>query len=277
MKKLDIRLVAVDLDGTLLNRKKEITPGTRRAVQACAERGIIVMPATGRPATGFPAVLEALPGTRYALTSNGALVYDFAEKHAIYEDLLSVEHTLEILDFARDYDLMVDIYTDGNGYSEKRNLENLEHFSFAPGMTDYVIRTRIPVDDMRSFVSERGRPVEKIVFFFHEPAGKPEMERTLAQFPFLRVTDALENNLELNHVTANKGASLLRFGEKLGIAREQIMAFGDGRNDCDMIRAAGTGVAMANACAELKAAADMETLSNDEDGVAAVLERCVLD
>lgn len=272
-----IRLVAVDLDGTLLNRKKEVTPRTRAAAEECARRGIIFMPATGRPVTGFPAVLEQLPGTRYALTSNGALVYDLLERRAIYEDLISVEHTLRVLDFARDYDLMVDVYTDGNGYSEKKNLANLAHFSFAPGMMEYVTKTRVAVDDMRRFVLERGRPVEKIVFFFHDPGFKPEMERILAQFPFLRVTDALENNLELNHVTANKGASLLRFGERLGIRREQIMAFGDGRNDCDMIRAAGTGVAMANACAELKAAADMETVSNDEDGVAEVLEKYVLN
>ena len=88
------------------------------------------MPATGRPATGFPYVAENLPGFRYALTSNGALVYDFQEKRAIYEDLLSVENTLKVIDFAADYDLMVDVYTDGNGYSEQRNLNNIRHFFF---------------------------------------------------------------------------------------------------------------------------------------------------
>ena len=272
----NIRLIAVDLDGTLLNRKKEMTPRTKEALAACAEAGIIVMPATGRPATGFPYVAENLPGFRYALTSNGALVYDFQEKRAIYEDLLSVENTLKVIDFAADYDLMVDVYTDGNGYSEQRNLDNIRHFFFAEGMIEYVLKTRIPVDNMRKFVISRGRPVEKVVLFLSDVSFKPELERLLEPFSFLKVTDALENNLELNNSTANKGAALLRFGERLGIAREQIMAFGDGRNDCDMIRAAGVGVAMANACDELKAVADRETLSNEEDGVAWAIEHWAL-
>ena len=271
-----IRLIAVDLDGTLMNRKKEITPRTRAVIKEATKAGILVMPATGRPVTGFPDVLEAIPDCRYALTSNGALVYDLQEKRPIYEDLISVENTLTILDFTKQYDLMVDIYVHGNGYSEKRNLANLAHFSFAEGMQEYVLRTRIPVDDIREFAVRENVPVEKLVLFFHDVGFKPEMERLLEQFPFIRTTDAVPNNLELNNSTANKGDSLLRFGAQLGIAREEIMAIGDGRNDRDMIVAAGLGVAMANACDVLKEAADVETLSNDEDGVAAAIEKYAL-
>ena len=89
-----IRLIALDLDGTLMNRKKEITARTRAVIREATEAGILVMPATGRPATGFPDVLEAIPECRYALTSNGALVYDFREAKPIYEDLISVENGL---------------------------------------------------------------------------------------------------------------------------------------------------------------------------------------
>ena len=271
-----IRLIAVDLDGTLMNRKKEITPRTRAVIKEATKAGILVMPATGRPVTGFPDVLKAIPDCRYALTSNGALVYDLQEKRPIYEDLISVENTLTILDFTKQSDLMVDIYVHGNGYSEKRNLANLAHFSFAEGMQEYVLRTRIPVDDIREFAVRENVPLEKLVLFFHDVGFKPEMERLLEQFPFIRTTDAVPNNLELNNSTANKGDSLLRFGAQLGIAREEIMAIGDGRNDRDMIVAAGLGVAMANACDVLKEAADVETLSNDEDGVAAAIEKYAL-
>ena len=143
-------------------------------------------------------------------------------------------------------------------------------------MQEYVLRTRIPVDDIREFAVRENVPVEKLVLFFHDVGFKPEMERLLEQFPFIRTTDAVPNNLELNNSTANKGDSLLRFGAQLGIAREEIMAIGDGRNDRDMIVAAGLGVAMANACDVLKEAADVETLSNDEDGVAAAIEKYAL-
>ena len=271
-----IRLIALDLDGTLMNQKKEITPRTRAVIREAAQAGILVMPATGRPVTGFPDVLAAMPNCRYALTSNGALVYDLQEKRAVYEDMLSLAHTLAVLDFLKDRDVMVDVYQDGNGYSDRQKLADLDHYTIAKGMREYILRTRIPVDSVRDFVTAKGRPVEKLVIFFHDVGEKPEVERSLSALPFLRTTDASPVNLEVNHSTANKGDSLLRFGAQLGIAREEIMAVGDGRNDRDMIIAAGLGVAMANACDELKEAADVETLSNDEDGVAAAIEKYAL-
>ena len=82
--KKDIRVIALDLDGTLFNSQKEVSQHTKDVLEECSRRGIIVMPATGRPATGFPHVLEAVPSFRYALTSNGALVYDYVEKKGIY-------------------------------------------------------------------------------------------------------------------------------------------------------------------------------------------------
>lgn len=271
-----IKLIALDLDGTLLNNKKQITPRTQEALRRCHERGILCMPATGRPATGFPDIAAQMPGFRYALTSNGALVYDYTDKRAVYEDLLSIEHTLEILEFAKNYDVMTDIYTNGNGYSTRANLANVGHYFFAPGMIEYVLKTRIPVDDMREFVLANNRPVEKIVLFFGDLSLQAILEKDLKRFPYLRVTDALENNLELNNVTANKGASLLRFGEMMGIRREETMACGDGRNDCDMVAAAGIGVGMENACDELKAVADVITTSNEDDGVARAIEKYAL-
>ncbi len=271
-----IRLIALDLDGTLMNQKKEITPRTRAVIREAAQAGILVMPATGRPVTGFPDVLAAMPNCRYALTSNGALVYDLQDKRAVYEDMLSLEHTLAVLDFLKDRDVMVDVYQDGNGYSDRQKLADLDHYTIAKGMREYILRTRIPVDSVRDFVTAKGQPVEKLVIFFHDVGEKPEVERSLSALPFLRTTDASPVNLEVNHSTANKGDSLLRFGAQLGIAREEIMAVGDGRNDRDMIIAAGLGVAMANACDELKEAADVETLSNDEDGVAAAIEKYAL-
>ena len=103
-----------------------------------------------------------------------------------------------------------------------------------------------------------------------KPLGRTGLYVTPVGFGVLTV-----GKTQLNY-SVSEGAALLRFGERLGIAREQIMAFGDGRNDCDMIRAAGVGVAMANACDELKAVADRETLSNEEDGVAWAIEHWAL-
>jgi len=275
--KKDIRLIALDLDGTLLDSGKNVTARTRAVLDECARRGIIVMPATGRPATGFPKVMEAVPGFRYALTSNGALVYDYTDKKAIYEDLLSVENALKLYAFSRNYDLMCDVYVDGNGYSETCKLESIRRYFASESMIEYVLSTRISVDSMETFLRRPGlRGVEKMVLFFGDLSLQAMLLQDLRRFDFIRTTTALVNNVEINNHSANKGDSLLRFGAQLGLTRDQIMACGDGLNDLDMIRAAGFGVAMANAVPEIRDAADHITLSNNEDGVAAVIEEFVL-
>ena len=154
--KKDIRVIALDLDGTLFNSQKEVSQHTKDVLAECSRRGIIVMPATGRPATGFPHVLEAVPSFRYALTSNGALVYDFAEKKGIYEDTISVENALKVVEFTRKYDVMCDAYIGGYGYSEKDKLANIANYFQTQKMIDYVLSTRIPVDDMGKFIRENG-------------------------------------------------------------------------------------------------------------------------
>ena len=154
--KKDIRVIALDLDGTLFNSQKEVSQHTKDVLAECSRRGIIVMPATGRPATGFPHVLEAVPSFRYALTSNGALVYDFAEKKGIYEDTISVENALKVVEFTRKYDVMCDAYIGGYGYSEKDKLANIANYFQTRKMIDYVLSTRIPVDDMGKFIRENG-------------------------------------------------------------------------------------------------------------------------
>ncbi|MBR6747636.1 MAG: HAD family phosphatase [Clostridia bacterium] len=274
--KKDIRVIALDLDGTLFNSQKEVSQHTKDVLAECSRRGIIVMPATGRPATGFPHVLEAVPSFRYALTSNGALVYDFAEKKGIYEDTISVENALKVVEFTRKYDVMCDAYIGGYGYSEKDKLANIANYFQTQKMIDYVLSTRIPVDDMGKFIRENGVGVEKLVCFFGDLSLQDKLAEDLAQFDFLKITRALVNNVELNNATCNKGESLLQFAAHMGFTREQTMACGDGNNDLDMIRAAGFGVAMDNAAPEVKEAADYITLSNDDDGVAAVIEKYVL-
>lgn len=275
-----IKLVAVDLDGTLLDNNKLLSPRTKEALAACAAAGIIVIPATGRPATGFPYVAENMPGFRYALTSNGALVYDFKEHRNIYEDCIPVENVLAVMDAMQPYDVMLDVYVNGWGYSEQRNIDNAEYFFDVPEMAhqakslvQYIRTTRKAVTDMRRFVIDTNTPAEKLVMFFHDLSYQERLGKIINDLGFIKLTSAYPNNLELNSATANKGDSLIRFGEVLGIARDEIMAFGDGLNDCDMIRAAGVGVAMANAHPDLKAIADRETLSNVEDGVAVELEK----
>ena len=112
--------------------------------------------------------------------------------------------------------------------------------------------------------------------FARDPADLPAIRAAVsARHPTLALTQSTPNNVEINDALANKGEALRRLASALGFGAAGCMAFGDGLNDLSMVRAAGTGVAMANACPEVLAAADVVTLSNDDDGVAAVLEKIV--
>jgi hydroxymethylpyrimidine pyrophosphatase-like HAD family hydrolase len=143
-------------------------------------------------------------------------------------------------------------------------------------MIDYVLSTRIPVDDMGKFIRENGVGVEKLVCFFGDLSLQDKLAEDLKCFDFLKITKALVNNVELNNATCNKGDSLLRFAEKMGFTREQTMACGDGNNDLGLMKAAGLSIAMGNSDPDVLEAADHVTEDNEHDGVAQAIRRYVL-
>ena len=133
---------------------------------------------------------------------------------------------------------------------------------------------RRPMEDLRGYVGRRGRPVQKIQSYFRDEATQRAVLAALAEeFPELSVACSLPGNVELTHRDATKGAAMTALCAHLGIPLERAVAFGDERNDCSMLAAAGLGVAMGNAAPETKAAARLVTGTNQEDGVARTLLR----
>ena len=126
-------------------------------------------------------------------------------------------------------------------------------------------------------VEETGKDVEKINVYVADLGDREPLKKELSAIPGLIISSSLYNNIEINMEGATKGNALLWLASYLGISREETMAFGDGENDLSMLKAAGIGIAMANGIEAAKEAADEITLTNDEDGVAAAIERLVLD
>lgn len=272
----NVRLIGFDLDGTLLTSDKRITEFTKRMLKMAIEQGVEVLPATGRPLGGIPQEILDFPGIRYAVTANGARIMDIKENKPVYENLLSVETASRVLDVFEQYDALREMNYGGIGYAEERVLERIgDFFSEAP-MADYMLSTRVPIKNVREKLLAENRSVDKLQAVFADVEAKNRALRNLHEIKDIEVTGALTNNIEVNAKGVNKGKSLLHLGSMLGIAREEIMAFGDGANDLDMMIEAGCGVAMENATDEIKAAADFVTVSNDNDGVAKVIEKYVL-
>ncbi len=275
---MKIRLIATDMDGTFLDDEKRIPEENWQALLDCAARGIQIVPATGRTVRGIPDEIRTLPGVRYAITTNGAVVADLKEDRIISTCRIPADTAVRVLEMARDSgdDIMYDAYIDGIGYTTQDFYDHAEKYAVSAGVAALIRKTRQVVPDHIRYVKEMGRGIDKINMFFADMEARMRMRAALDRIPELLVTSSLPNNLEINAAGADKGSALLRLAEFLGISREETMAFGDGENDLSMLRAAGLGVAMENGEGLVKAAADFVTGSNNDAGVASAVRKFVL-
>lgn len=158
----------------------------------------------------------------------------------------------------------------------KAFLERLGEYVSSPGMLAYMLSTRIPIGDIRIKLEEENRSLDKVQALFRNPKEQREAWERVKALGDLEVTGALSLNIEVNAGGVHKGAALIWLADRLGIGRKEVMAFGDGLNDLGMLKEAGYGVAMANAVPPVLDAADLVTMSNDEDGVAKAVEKYAL-
>lgn len=273
--KYKVRMIAFDLDGTLLTTDKRLTDETRRTLEQAAKRGILLVPATGRPLTGMPAEVLGIAGVRYAITANGARVVSAEDGKILREKLISVEKARKVLDIYGEYDTLREIYYDGQGYMEARQMEQLDHYVPDPNMAKYMRNTRKCVPDLMEKFRQENRAMDKVQAVFACAGEKEQAFRRIRETKGVEATGALSYNIEVTAGGINKGEALLWLAGELGIDREEILAFGDGANDADMIRAAGIGAAMEVSVPEVRAAADILAGSNDEDGVARAIQRYI--
>ena len=271
-----IKMIGLDLDGTLLNTQKELTANTRRVLAEAIDSGILVLMATGRPFTGIPEELRTFPGIHYALTSNGARVLDTDHNKLIIEQLLPMESAKKALRIFARYDTLSEIYFDGQGYADAAKLDNVGKYHHDPNMWNYVLTTRIAVPDIWDVIAKENRNMDKVQALFADMDEREAAWKELSELEDLELVGSLSYNIEINAAGVNKGTSLVALGEMLGIPRESIMACGDGDNDVHLLQEVGFGVAMANAQPQVKEAADYITASNDEDGVARAIEKYAL-
>ncbi len=274
--KKQIRLIALDLDGTLLDENKRLSENNIQALAECTRQGIQVVPATGRPSDGIPEELRSIPGVRYAITTNGGAVVDLKTGKWLSQCVLSNEQALRILDIVRHYHVMYDPYIQGRGITQSSFFEHMEEFGISPAVQKLVRATRDVVPDVYQYMVETKNCAEKINIFLADLSDKEVLREKLSAVDGLAVSSSMYNNLEVNAKAATKGNALLWLADHLGIPREETMAFGDGENDISMLKAAGTGVAMGNASDQVKESADEVTLTNDQDGVAAAIQNWVL-
>jgi len=282
-----IKMIALDLDGTLFNEHKEITQASYDTIQEAIRQGILVIPTTGRPVAGIPPSILSLPGVRYIITSNGARVVELTPKQpfkldeqarlntvteafdvkVLYEHLLSKEAARRALHILKKYDTLCEVYYQGQGYAPKKQKEEVQKYHNNPAMWQYFWSTRVFVEDLEVLVGELDGDLDKIQSLFVDMDERQQALEELQMCNEYTLVGSLLYNIEVNAKDVNKGISLLYLAESLGISADQVMAIGDGDNDYEMICQAGVGIAMANAEEHVLQAAKYITKSNNEDGV----------
>ena len=263
-----IRVIAVDIDGTLTNREKQITPRTLQALLQAQKQGITLVLASGRPISGLKKYSVQLHLPEYGgnlISFNGGLLADAKTNEVLYEQKMPLPIAIEVLRHLQQFPVTVMlcdgdqlVVEDINGYQVEYEA-NCNHLRVT--QTDS-LEEYLYFSPYKLLASANPPYLSEI----HEQLAAPFTNRlsTFFSAPFF---------FEFVPLGVNKANALQRLCQMRGIRREEVLCFGDEQNDLEMIRFAGHGVAMGNACDLLKQAADEITLSNDEDGIAVVVER----
>ncbi len=268
------KLIAFDLDGTILHDDKTISDRSLRALYAAHERGALIVPATGRIYKGVPAPLRTAAFARYFIVINGAKVYDAKEDAVLSRAEIPNELALRLAEHMDGLDVIYDCYKNDWGYVSRAMYERAGDYISDRGILELFYRSRTPVEELKDYLRADGGSVQKMQMHFRDMrARRRELETLPALFPEIAVSTSVPSNIELNIAAANKGAALAALCSALGISPGETLAFGDGTNDLSMIRAAGLGVAMGNADFAVKAAADTVCDDNEHDGPAKLLEK----
>ena len=261
------KLIAADMDGTLLTEDKRITQRTAEAVRRAGEAGVRFCLSTGRPLAGVRRYLEQLGLTTPTITYNGAVIVHPATGSFIYEQGLEGETAEEIWQLGLSLDTTIIVWSH----------ERL----FVSRMDDRVEKYRaisnVPPVVIADFAALAAEGITKMLWY-DQPERMGELQNTVARTLTRPVSYATSNPryLEFFDHRVSKAAAMEQLGRHLGIDREEMIAIGDGWNDLSMLTYAGLGVAMGNAPEEIKARCGYVTASNEEDGVAQVIERFCL-
>ena len=269
-----IRILAFDMDDTLLDHHGKLSDANRAAIMRAMEKGYHVVIATGRVLAALPKDVVAVEGVQYAITSNGARITDLHTGKVLLENLIAPGAVDAVDSYLHDEDVMLEIFFDDAVYADRKDLTHLADFGRTSEKSqEYVLSTRQPVDDLLGMLEANKDRMENINLIMADDEKRLRWLAALKQVPGITACSSTPNNIELGGLNVSKADALEELAEYLGLGKESVMAFGDSSNDEQMVVRSGVGVAMGNSVPELLDVADYIAPTNADDGVAYTLER----
>lgn len=263
---MNVQAIAFDLDDTLLRDDKTISPRTLRVLRRAAEKGILIIPASGRTSSSMRRLVDEISCAACYISCNGAEVRTPAHE-LMMQELLPVDLAREVARFAKEHSCYGQTYVGAKFYYNRQGKYADDYAALSSLTGEYV-------EDLEAFLTQ---PTPKMLLM-DDPARIAEL-LAIAREKWkgrASLTCSAPYFLEVNPLLATKGNALQWCAKHYGFSMENLVAFGDSLNDLSMLQAAGTGVAVANARDDVKAQIPVHTLSNQEDGVADYIEQYIL-
>jgi len=276
---MKIKAVLMDMDGTLLGKRQvAVSVRNMRAVQRAIEKGVQVIPCTGRVYDMLPPQLLTQSGLRYFVLSHGARAYDIKTGESLHTDLIPAERVAELMRILEGKGLYNEIAADSTIYLEKAVSDNLD-MSLVPEHHIWYVRDNCytAIEKPSEYFLANNIGVEKMNIYGIPAHLQQSIYDEITATGYIKHTrPGAGPNLEFSNYTLAKLRATDAILAKLGISYEETMAIGDSSSDVEIIKACGVGVAMGNAPDNIKAIADDITLPNVEDGLEYAFEKYVL-
>lgn len=272
---MQYKIIATDLDGTLFNRKMELSRENARAISRLTKLGVQVVPTTGRALGEMPDSIKRNPDIRYIISSNGAIIHDMKSGECekicmpkelsgrLFADIFSYE-TESLVHFSGES------YVDADGYDE----ENYIYHNFNENYRKLIFSTNVPAPDFEKFCYSMDA-VEMICTSFHSIDERRECLEKFSRIDDVLIAVTTPHNMELFYSKTSKGAALERLCKMLGADISETIGIGDSENDLPLLRYAGLALAVENAVPTLKKAADEIICSNNNHAMKYVLENFI--
>ena len=265
------KLLAVDMDGTVLNSQKKISPRTLTALDDLSKRGVYVVVSTGRNLAELSNYRDDLRAMNYGIVISGGMIFDFFKDAPIIVHAVDEKKILQLIDFGLETRAMIHLHTVRKSIARDEDIQNMAAFGMGvyQSMFDKICER---CTDCKEYVHTHPGEVIKVNLYHRDKISRDKNFDRISKMN-LSISYAEAFNLEMSPANVTKGSGLVELCDFLKLDIAETVAVGDADNDKEILQTAGLGVAMGNASDEIKKLADFVTLDNDSDGVAAVIEK----
>ena len=270
------KLVVSDMDGTLLNSSGNVSERTKSALKRCLDKDVHVAIATGRIYTSAKVYAKYLDIVTPVIACNGAIVKDLHDNRIIYGSSIEPQYCFKVFDLCKEHDLYFHFYTEDIFYTQRIAYSSMKYFEWNKTINEEEQINIQIIDDPYELVSHFDEEVYKIQINSDDMELLNKVRMILEGMEEFQISKSWHNNIEIMNKGVSKGNAVMHLAQSLGVKQEEVICLGDNENDISMLNYAGLGVAMGNAEDIVKQSANHVTQTNDEDGVAEVLERFIL-